>query len=178
VYCAPLKATRVDAEGTLRLAWWTGNEKLKHEPIAGVSRPPQVRPDGRPELLDARFDTARGVVWEGTLRLPAGPDAQPHGLYVECGPDLGVAILVSGTGTTEIGPMRADGTGFTGEKKVDRQWSFGPSSRFRLLLKHSLIEFYLDDLLIECFSLPEPATGRIGVIESEVECVADMKAWY
>ena len=39
-----------------------------------------------------------------------------------------------------------------------------PTARFRLLLKHSLLEFYLDDLLIECFSLPEPATGRIGVV--------------
>jgi hypothetical protein len=76
--------------------------------------------------------------------------------------------------------MRADGTGFACEKQIDRQWSFGSQSRFRLLLmpKQSLMEFYLDDLLIECFSLPEPATGRIGVIESEVECVTDWKAWY
>ena len=75
-----------------------------------------------------------------------------------------MAILVASTGATEIGPMRADGTGFQCEKRVDRQWSFGPHARFRLLLKHSFLEFYLDDLLIECFSLPEPATGRIGAV--------------
>ena len=178
VYCAPLKATLVDADGTLRLAWWTGNEKLKHEPVPGLSRPSQGQVTGGPVLLDAQFDAARGVVLEGTLTLPAKPDAQPHGLYVECGPDQGVAILVSATGATEIGSIRADGTGFACEKQIDRQWSFGPQTRFRLLLKQSLLEFYLEDLLMECFSLPSPATGRIGVIESEVECVADLKAWY
>ncbi len=31
-------------------------------------------------------------------------------------------------------------------------------------MKHSLIEFYLDDVLIECYSLPQDATGRIGLI--------------
>ncbi|MHB8971841.1 MAG: LamG-like jellyroll fold domain-containing protein [Pirellulaceae bacterium] len=178
VYGAPLKATRVDDEGTLRLAWWTGNEKLKHEPVTGLTRPTHVQSDGRPGLLDAKVDPARGVVLEGTLTLPAGPAAKPTGLYVECGPDQGVAILVSATGATEIGPLRADGTGFACEKQIDRQWSFGSQSRFRLLLKQSLLEFYLDDLLIECFSLSEPATGRIGVIESEVECVTDLVAWY
>jgi hypothetical protein len=42
--------------------------------------------------------------------------------------------------------------------------AFGKPARFRLLLKHSLLEFYLDDILIECFSLPQDATGRIGLI--------------
>ncbi len=42
--------------------------------------------------------------------------------------------------------------------------TFGRPARFRLLVKHSLIEFYLDDILIECYSLPQDATGRIGLI--------------
>ena len=126
VYFAPLKATRVDEQGTLRLAWWTGNEKLKHEPVTGPSQPPRGAVRRVPGAVEAKFDTARGVVLEGTLTLPAGPDAKPHGLYIECGPDQGVAILVAATGATEIGPMRADGTGFACEKQIDRQWSFGP----------------------------------------------------
>ena len=31
-------------------------------------------------------------------------------------------------------------------------------------MKYSLIELYLDDVLIECYSLPGHATGRIGAI--------------
>ena len=88
-------------------------------------------------------------------------------------------MLVWATGATELGPMRADGTGFAVEKHVDRDWPFRRQARFRLLLKHSLLEFYLDDILVECFSLPTPATGRIGVVAgSGAEVVTDLKAWY
>ena len=89
-----------------------------------------------------------------------------------------MAIRVASTGAAEIGPQQADGSGFQCEKQVDRQWPFGPTARFRLLLKQSFLEFYLDDLLIECFSLPEPATGRIGAVcGTGIQCVSDVRAW-
>jgi hypothetical protein len=69
--------------------------------------------------------------------------------------------------------MLADGSGFKVEKRVDREMTFGKPAAFRLLLKHSLLEFYLDDVLIECFSLPGNATGRIGFIGT----ATDLKAW-
>ena len=52
------------------------------------------------------------------------------------------------------------------EKRVDREMKFTNPARFRLLLKGSLMEFYLDDILIESFALPAEASGRIGVINS------------
>ena len=56
--------------------------------------------------------------------------------------------------------------------------SFGKQASFRLLLKRSLLEFYLDDILIECFSLPAKATGRIGLIQgSGQSIVKDIQAW-
>ena len=48
---------------------------------------------------------------------------------------------------------------------MNREMSFGKPARFRLLLEHSLLEFYLEDILIECFSLLMKATGRIGVVQ-------------
>lgn len=33
-----------------------------------------------------------------------------------------------------------------------------------MVLEGVLMEVYLDDLLIECYSLPAPATGRVGLI--------------
>jgi hypothetical protein len=176
---APLKATHVDQHDTLRLAWWSGNEKLKHEQVDVTSPSTDSPPTGLPRLLRNEFDVARGVIVEGVLTLPATPEAKPNGFYIQCAPDRGVAILVAATGVTEIGPLQADGTGSQCEKQVDRQWPFGPTARFRLLLKNSFMEFYLDDMLIECFSLPGPATGRIGTVcGSGVECVSDLKAWY
>ncbi|MHC4483445.1 MAG: hypothetical protein ACYSW4_07850 [Planctomycetota bacterium] len=36
-----------------------------------------------------------------------------------------------------------------------------------------MLEFYLNDILIECFSLPTAANGGIGLIDN----VSNFKAW-
>lgn len=61
-------------------------------------------------------------------------------------------------------------------KRVDREMTFTNPARFRLLLKGSLMEFYLDDILIESFALPGEASGRIGLINSS-ETLGTLKAW-
>ncbi len=81
--------------------------------------------------------------------------------------------MVASDGATELGPMQSDGTGFKMVKSVDREMEFGKPARFRLLLKDSLMEFYLDDILIECFSLPGKSTGRIGALGE----VRDLRSW-
>ena len=80
------------------------------------------------------------------------------------------------TGVSESGPMKADGTGFKAEKRVDREMAFGSPAAFRLLVRGSLIEFYLDDILIESFALPANSTGRIGLINAE-DTMGTLKAW-
>lgn len=72
--------------------------------------------------------------------------------------------------------MKPDATGFKAEKRVDREMKFGEPARFRLLLKGSLMEFYLDDILIESFALPADATGRVGLINA-LDTMDTLKAW-
>jgi hypothetical protein len=41
-----------------------------------------------------------------------------------------------------------------------------------------LLEIYLDDYLIECCSLPAPATGRVGVIPgNQRSSIFELRAW-
>jgi len=54
--------------------------------------------------------------------------------------------------------------------------TFANPAKFRLLLKGPLMEFYLEDILIESFALPANATGRIGLINS-AETLGTLKAW-
>jgi hypothetical protein len=111
--------------------------------------------------------------------LPVSPESRPVGLFLAHADDAGTAILVRAGGVTELGPMRADGSGFKAEHRIDREWKFGPTARFRLLLKGSLIEFYLDDLLMQCYSLPQQATGRIGVLRAgDPAAVSGLQGWY
>ena len=178
VYFGTLKQNVFDAEGTMRLGWWKGNEKMKHEPVE-VKLPSSDQGNGKHiVMLESILDVDQGLILEGILALPGGSDSPPNGLYIEYEEARGSAILVGFDGVAELGPMQADGSGFESEKRTDREMSFGKEASFRLLLKHSLLEFYLDDILIECFSLPAKATGRIGLIQGSGQSIArDVQAW-
>jgi len=178
VYFGTLKTAVVDNEGTLRLGWWKGNEKLKQEAIE--VKLPALPAEAVPTvvMLASKFDASGGLVMEGAFKLPASKEAQPVGLFLAQGDDSGTAILVHANGSVELGPMRADSSGFKAEQSVDREWKFNPVVRFRLLLKGSLLELYLDDLLMQCYSLPQNSSGRIGVIlAGDPSAVTALKAW-
>ena len=178
VYFGTLKATVFDDEGTLRLGWWPGNEKLKHQAIEAKWSPLRAGELPPVAMLASEFDTRHGLVLEGTLKLPVSQESPPVGLFLAQGNDSGTAIVVHAGGLTELGPMRTDGTGFKAENRIDREWKFGPTVRFRLLLKGSLTEFYLDDLLMQCYSLPQPATGRIALLPAgDPAAVTALQAW-
>lgn len=170
-----LKGTSFAADGTMRLTWWPGNEVLKRKPIAVA--PPAAGRAGPVRMLGRRFDATAGLVLEGQIVLPE-PLGAPCGLYVEHGRGIGTAILLGNDGRAELGQVMADGTGFKAEKTVDREMEFGAPSTFRLLLRGVLLEVYLDDVLIECYSLPGPATGRIGLITgSRSNSIGALRAW-
>jgi hypothetical protein len=128
-------------------------------------------------MLGCKLNAAYGFVLEGTLQLPR-PLGAPQGLYVEHGRNTGTAILFDHSGRAEFGLIKSDGTGFKAERKVDRETSFGKPARFRLVARGVLLEVYLDDYLIECHSLPERATGRIGLIRGgQGDSIREVKAW-
>ena len=173
-----LKSALLDDAGTLRLGWWKGNDKLKEEAVE--VKPPALRPGELPTvaMIGPEVDPRHGLVLEGTFKLPASRESLPVGLFLAQGNDSGTAILVHAGGVTELGPMRADGTGFKAEDRIDREWPFGPTVRFRLLLKGSLIEFYLEDLLIDCYSLPQNGSVRIGILPAgDPAALTALKAW-
>jgi hypothetical protein len=83
----------------------------------------------------------------------------------------------------ELGPIKANGGDFEISernkrdlKRVDREMTFANPAKFRLLLRGPLMEFYLDDILVESFALPANANGRIGLIHS-AETLGTLKAW-
>lgn len=175
VYFAPLKQAVVDKEGTLRLGWWKGNEKVKHRPVE-VKLPGPGASREAPAMLRNVFDAKSGVILEGKLTLPKAKGGRRRGLYIDCGGGKGSAVLINSEGVAEVGLLKADGSGFKAEKNVNREMAFATPAKFRLLLKGSLMEFYLDDILIECYSLVNNATGKIGLIGGD-DAFKDLKAW-
>ena len=186
---APLKDVRIDKEGTLRLGWWKGNEKMKHHAIKLEQADDTSK---TVVMLGNSFDVKDGTILEGILRLPKDAGAPRSGLYIECVNNQGAGVLVDHAGVAELSSMQADGTVLKIEelknrkkrkkrknldlKHVDREMSFSSPARFRLILKGSLMEFYLDDILIESYALPAEASGRIGLINS-TDTLETLKAW-
>ncbi|MGQ9663474.1 MAG: DUF2961 domain-containing protein, partial [Kiritimatiellia bacterium] len=177
VYFSPLKEAVLDSEGTLRLGWWSGNERMKHDPI-DVRLPTQIAPAESMVLLENTFDFGRGVILEGQMVMPEA-GGQRRGLYIGCGPQEGGAVLVDSNGIATFGTMTADGATFRSEKTANREMTFASPARFRLLVKGPLMEVYLNDILLECFSLPAAASGKIGLITGgDPSAFSGLGAWH
>lgn len=143
VYFAPLKRASI-IDGGLYLTWWAGNDRLKNVKVR--------LPTGHDGSVDV--GVGRGIVLEGTMALPGS-------LYIGNGADTGARIRVDCRGVTEIGPGNRDNTTFACEERVDRELPFGLCPGFRLLLNHTMLEFYLDNVLIQCYTMDRPADGVI-----------------
>ena len=174
-YLAPLKRAFVDDEGTLWFGYWQGNERLKSNLV-----PAQFSDagGGRIRMNGTEVDVEGGVVIEGQITLPAAdqPETEWPGLYIEYQAGQGSYIQVGASGVTHFGLMAGDDEGSSREDIMARAWPFGPSVRFRTLLKASVMEFYLDDLLVQSYSLPAEATGRIGLL-NPANGIADVHVW-
>jgi hypothetical protein len=173
VFLGLLKSAVVDGEGTLRLGWWKGNEKHKDDATVVTLSKPTAKPGSTIAMLGEVLNADAGVILEGRLTLPVSKDDAPAGLFISCGQDHGSAILTRAGGRCELGEIKADGSGWKAEYVVDREMDFGRTPAFRLVLKKCLLEFYLNDIMIDCYSLPAAATGRIGLLGD----LFDLKAW-
>ncbi len=103
--------------------------------------------------MSTRADT--GLILEGTLALPGS-------LFIGTQGEAGVSISVDTDATTIIGPAAQDGVLANCEEEVNREISLGPCPRFRLLLRHTMLEFYLEDLLVQCYTMARPMNGTIS----------------
>jgi len=162
IYMAPLKRADWDDEGTLRLKWWDGNERAKAKRVFIQS-----------QLVETAFDPNETLILEGVMPLTSSPT----GLYLQGSGEKGTGFLVHENGLVEYGDINRDGSGFEKKGYVDRELPFEDKAHFRLIRKGRITEFYLNDYLMQCYSLPEQGTGHIGLIGPPRD-FSKLKAWY
>jgi hypothetical protein len=206
VCMAPLKQAVVTPAGHLVLRYWAGNDALKGEPVAldcACAAPaPRDRLTcewaGQGDRLEIyqpntgavielanRVDVNRGVILEGGMTIEQTGDRwSSAGLFIETHPRhiAGTALLAETRGEVQIGNLFLKGYGGVPDFwSVDiRPAELGPGRRsgFRLLLRRGLLEFYLDDRLIQCYSLIRKPTGRIGLLVESGRVVFDsLRLW-
>ena len=117
-------------------------------------------------LLDEAFDLSTGLILEGELSIEdTGNDWAGAGVYIqeEAEGERGTAFVAQTRGRTEIGRL-SDGRSFVPDDSLPIGLVSGRTARLRLLVRASLAELYLDDRLVQCYSLPGVGTGRIGLV--------------
>ena len=182
-WLAPLKKAVLDDKGHLRLAYWQGNEAMKGKP-GPVASPFPLSVDGSGGIavlpLDGQFDVLNGVFLEGALELQTAGDKPGRcGIYIEETAEQGTAVLVGTDGKSQLGDLKSKGaTSFEPDDFVEAGITPGREHMFRLLTRQYMLEFYVNDRLIQCYSIPERATGRIGfVVQGGRMAVDKLKSW-
>lgn len=133
-------------------------------------------------LLEETFEPAHGIVLEGSFCVTP-PEGRWGGIgfYLELDSprQTGSGIMMQTCDRTEIAAMLDNERGF-----FDPLYRFGHGITagkmhdFRILLRSAMIELYIDDKLILCYSFPSKPTGQIGLIfESGKATFENITSW-
>lgn len=135
-YLSPLKLVEVDNRGILRLRWWRGNDALRGQPITRLD------------------ETAcqQGLVFEGMIEkggaIILSFQDQEH---------IKITLERDNTSTIVVnGDIQAD---------VDRSIQWDNSVPFRLLFRRGMVEFYLDDYHIHCYTMENTLIDRVEELQ-------------
>ena len=114
----------------------------------------------------------------GDARVDLDKNVTPGGFLIHLENRKAAAILVDAAGVAEFGHINPDGTDFRMEERIDRALGDSDFKNFRLLLKRSLVELYLDDVWIHGYSLKRRPTGRIDFLALDGwTAVERVKVW-
>ncbi|GGD89062.1 hypothetical protein [Microbacterium murale] len=179
-WMAPLKKAEID-EGILSLHWWAGNEAMLGRDLPRVTDLVEARlaqsltpnADGSftfeaplysHAMLPFRYDFEKGVCIEATLRGSAYDNrAFAAGVLLEGDESWnGTAIVLDSTGKFEMG--HTNGYSFWDEEGLNTAPLRAEGSRFRVLVRGTFVEVYIDDALIQCFALDKIPHGRLGFV--------------
>ena len=101
-YISPYKLAHLDDDGTFRLQWFQGNERLKGAPLATT-----------PDPADARYfadvaDVSTGLLIEAAFAMPAAtaPVAAWPGFLIDQGDGLALSVALQPDGSVAVGDYR------------------------------------------------------------------------
>ena len=177
---APLKKAQV-RDGILSLHWWSGNEAMYGKQLPSSTDEVDARlvedfvhdPDGTltwtaplfgQVALPYTYDFEKGVIIDADIAVESY-DARPAsaGIFVEGSSAWGgTNFILDNHGRFEVGA--SNGYTFRNEDGKSTAPLDKTSSHFRVLIRETFTEVYIDDVLVQCFALPATPQGRVGFI--------------
>jgi sucrose-6-phosphate hydrolase SacC (GH32 family) len=160
VFAGPLKAVEADGEGTLRLRWWNGNDRLKAKRLdVSLLVPGNASPI---RMLDTTLDLSKVHVLEGTMALPSPQTAgDRYGIFFDHDGKQGSCIVLDRQ-AARFGQIKTDGSDLAITQTSSRDMDFGPTLKFRLLIREDMAELYVNDYLMNLKRVR--CNGKIGFL--------------
>ena len=145
-YVSPFKRAEVDRKGIMRWKYWQGNEKLKGKVLDVLP----ASSDGTSNIT-AALDFNKGIIAEALVTLPR-ENSRPVSLFFSVA-DRHYALRILHNGAVEMGTVDAFGKNWKKVHGANREWRFGPTVSLRILLRAGMMEVYLDDHFVECWTM-------------------------
>jgi len=97
-------------------------------------------------MVSNRVNLAQAVVVEGTVRLDDKANADGPGLFLDDGHETGKCVPFAADAAS-FGNRKSDSGGFAILSTVKQDLNFGREARFRVVMKHDMMECYINDYL-------------------------------
>jgi len=156
-YVAPFKAVAVDAEGTMRLAWWEDNQNLKGAELPSTTKGGFFTPV---------VDVAVGAIFEASFSLPpvGASLLESPGFLLEQAGGAGTLVALDSSARCVIANVSSAASPALPaavEHTWDRELSgLGAVVSVRLLYRREMLELYMNGILLPVYLMP-PSTGRV-----------------
>nr|MDO8113120.1 hypothetical protein [Candidatus Sigynarchaeota archaeon] len=176
VHVAPIKKAWIDEAGTFFLAYWERNDGLKDKGWNPTWNGPAKR--GELYLQDCltAIDSKKGIVLESDIAIP-GKESDHVGIFFEVklpiiGDHVYFAALIGKSGALSLGILDPLDGSFEEIDAVARPHLFNHTGHLRVLNRGGLIEIYLDNILLQCATMPHPPTGKFGIVAGPSNTIA------
>ncbi|HON05760.1 MAG TPA: hypothetical protein PLI50_03140 [bacterium] len=206
-WMAPLKAVKLTKNQCLLPVYWKGNETLKGSTIDSMFKDIFLWPEfalkcdikkghnflelvqpnaGAIAMSGKYFNLEKGIIIEGELKIQKiKKPFSSAGIVIETEKtSKGTVALINSNGLVEIGDILA---AIREEPSITRIIRYDAKKynikkdgiyKFRIFIRHCFIELYIDNILIQCYTMSQIPTGRIGwVVESGKAHFLRVKAW-
>ena len=169
-YVSPFKRAEVDREGIMRWKYWQGNENLKGKVL-------DILPAASGDIsnITMALDFNKGIVAEALVTLPR-ENSQPVRLFFSAA-GRHYALRILHNGAVEMGTVDSSGKNWKKTHGADHQWHFGTTVSLRILLRAGMMEVYLDDHFMECWTMGchGAKTVTLGMVNEGA--IKNMKLW-
>jgi hypothetical protein len=170
-YMAPLKIAAWDAEGTLRLMWWSKNDLAKKKRLELRTTPGRFA-----SFIEDVGKLGELLIIEATVTFEGNGTLAPIGFFFGNEHKTGSVFLLRDDGTVEFGETRCGALDVLNGSIVNREIDVEGPVRVRLIKKNRMTEFYVNDYLMQTYSLPAFVDSGVGILGGSR--VAELKAWH